>query len=113
MLETPDRFVFVNSVEDIERAHEQGKYAVVINSQTTSILDGDIGKIATLAAMGLSSMQLVYNDTYRAGDGVISYYWGKDREPITAVHSHRHKLYFVRHDPALYEAFQDRPDSCR
>jgi len=79
MLEKPDNFLFVHSVEDIERAHEQGKYAVIWNNQTSTVIDGDLSKIATLKAMGLSSMQLVYNGTYRAGDGVISYLHGTDR----------------------------------
>jgi len=79
MLQREDRFIFVNAVEDFQRAHEEGKYAVVWNSQTSSILNGDTGKISSLAQMGLASMQLVYNDTYRAGDGVISFYHGRDR----------------------------------
>jgi len=79
MIATPDKFTFVHSVEDIERAHKQGKYAIVWNSQTSSILDGDLSKIATLRTMGVGSMQLVYNGAYRTGDGVISYLHGKDR----------------------------------
>jgi len=79
MLQKPDNFLFVHSVEDIERAHKQGKYAVIWNNQTSTVIDGDLTKIATLRAMGLSSMQLVYNGTYRAGDGAISYLHGTDR----------------------------------
>jgi len=79
MLQTPDRYIFVKSVEDIERAHRDRKYAVIWNSQTSTIIDGDLTKVATLREMGLSSMQLVYNGTYRAGDGVIEAYWGRDR----------------------------------
>jgi len=79
MLQREDQFIFVNAVEDFQRAHEEGKYAVVWNSQTTSLLNGDLGKIALLGQMGLASMQLVYNDTYRTGDGVIAFYHGRDR----------------------------------
>ena len=79
MMETPERYIFVNDVGDIRRAHEQGKYAVIWNSQTTSILGGDISRIANLRSMGVGSMQLVYNGTYRTGDGVISFLWGRDR----------------------------------
>ena len=79
MLETPERYIFVHGVEDIERAHREGKYAVIWNSQTSSILDGDLSKIAIARAMGLSSMQLTYNGTYRSGDGVIETYWGRER----------------------------------
>ncbi|MBB3696728.1 dipeptidase [Flammeovirga yaeyamensis] len=78
MLQTPDKFVFVHHVEDIHRAHKEGKYAMIFNSQTTSILNGDLTKIAALRGMGVSSMQLVYNGAYRTGDGVMRYYKGKD-----------------------------------
>lgn len=79
MMEESDKFLFVNQVDDIQKAHELGKYAVIWNSQTTSILNGDLSKIALLRGMGISSMQLVYNGTYRTGDGVLQAYKGKDR----------------------------------
>ena len=69
MLETPDKYTFVKHVEDIERAHKQGRTAVIWNSQTTSILNGDLRKIATLREMGLGSMQIVYNGRFRSGVG--------------------------------------------
>ena len=79
MNQTADKFLFVHSVEDIEKAHKEGKYAVIWNTQTSSMLDGDLSKVALMRAMGLASMQLVYNGTYRAGDGVISFLNGVDR----------------------------------
>jgi len=79
ILDAPFESIFVHSVEDIERAHEQGAYAFVWNSQTSSILNGDLSRVATLRAMGVGSMQLVYNDTYRAGDGVIAAWHNRDR----------------------------------
>jgi membrane dipeptidase len=78
MLEKLDNFLFVHSVEDIERVYKGGKYAVIWNNQTSTVIDVDLTKIATLKAMGLSVMQLVYNGTYRAGDGIISYLHGTD-----------------------------------
>jgi len=79
MLQKEDRYIFVKSVEDIERAHKEGKYAVVWNSQTPTIIDGDLTKLATLREMGLGTMQITYNGTYRYGDGVIEAYHGRDR----------------------------------
>jgi membrane dipeptidase len=81
MLQTENRYIFVKHVEDIERANKDGKYAVVWNSQTPTILDGDLGKMAMLREMGLASMQVTYNGTYRYGDGVIEAYHGRDRGP--------------------------------
>ena len=78
MMEQEDKFVFVHDVSDIERAHKEGKYAVIWNSQTSTILNGDLSKIAVLKGMGISSMQLVYNGSYDTGSGVIEYYKGRD-----------------------------------
>lgn len=78
MMEQEDKFVFVHKPEDFEVANQTDKYAVVWNSQTTSILNGDLSKIAVLKGMGVASMQLVYNGSYDSGSGVIQYYKGKD-----------------------------------
>ncbi|MBT8294604.1 MAG: dipeptidase [Eudoraea sp.] len=78
MMEQQEKFVFVHKVEDFEKAHKEGKYAVVWNSQTSSILNGDLSKIAVLRGMGVGSMQLVYNGSYDMGSGVIQYYKGMD-----------------------------------
>lgn len=78
MMEHQEKFVFVHDVDDFEKAHSEGKYAVVWNSQTSSILNGDLSKIAVLRGMGVGSMQLVYNGSYDMGSGVIQYYKGKD-----------------------------------
>lgn len=78
MLEQADHFVFVHNVDDFQKAQDEGKYAVVFNSQTSSILNGDFSKIAVLKGLGIASMQLVYNGSYAAGDGVIQYYKGQD-----------------------------------
>lgn len=88
MLQKEDRYIFVKSVEDIERAHKEGKYAVIWNSQTPTIIDGDLSKLALLREMGLGSMQITYNGTYRYGDGVIEAYHGRDR----GLTSHGKKL---------------------
>jgi len=77
MAEDPDKYLFVHSVRDIEEAHKRGNTTAVIwNSQTSTILNGDLRKIATLKAMGLSSMILSYNDLFRAGSGCLSEFNG-------------------------------------
>ena len=70
-LQHADRYVFVHNVRDIEYAQETGKYAVIFNSQTSTIVSGDLSRIATLREMGLASMQLVYNGRFRVGVGCI------------------------------------------
>ena len=78
MMEQEQKFLFVHSVEDIKRAHKEGKYAVIWNSQTSTIINGDLKKMAVLRGMGVGSMQLVYNGSYATGSGVIEYLKGRD-----------------------------------
>ena len=42
--EQPENVIIVNQTRDIEAAHAQGKTAVICNSQTATILDGDLKK---------------------------------------------------------------------
>ena len=76
MAQTPEKYVFVRSVRDIEYAHITGKTAVIWNSQTATIIDGDLKKIPLLKEMGLASMILSYNDLFRTGSGSLSEYNG-------------------------------------
>ena len=76
MAQTPDKYVFVRSVRDIEYAHITGKTAVIWNSQTATIIDGDLKKIPLLKEMGIASVILSYNDLFRTGSGGLAEYNG-------------------------------------
>lgn len=77
MAQDKDKYIFVRSVRDIEEAHEHGNTTAVIwNSQTSTIINGDLAKVATLKEMGISSMILSYNDLFRAGSGSLAEYNG-------------------------------------
>lgn len=76
MAKTPDKYIFVKSVRDIEAAHIQGKTAIIWNSQTSTILNGDLKKMSTLKEMGVGSMIITYNDLFRAGAGSLSEFNG-------------------------------------
>ncbi|MGI9370392.1 MAG: dipeptidase [Ruegeria sp.] len=78
MAEQPDKFQIVNETRDIEAAHLSGKTAVIWNSQTATILNGDLRKMALLKAMGVKSMILAYNDIFRTGSGQLAAYNGND-----------------------------------
>jgi membrane dipeptidase len=78
MAERPDKYIIVNQTRDIEAAHIQGKTAVIWNSQTATILNDDLKKIALLKDMGIKSMILAYNDTFRTGSGQLAAYNGQD-----------------------------------
>ena len=76
MAQTPGKYIFVRSIRDIEAAHIQGKTAVIWNTQTSTILGGDLKKVALLKELGIASMILVYNDLFRAGSGSLAEYNG-------------------------------------
>ncbi|MCP4898466.1 MAG: dipeptidase [bacterium] len=76
MAQTPDKFTFVRSIRDIETAHIRGTTAVIWNTQTSTILNGDLTKVATLKEMGIGSMILTYNDLFRAGSGSLAEFNG-------------------------------------
>lgn len=70
--------VFVNSIEDFEKAHNKGAYAVMWNNQSSAMLEGDLSRVKQLADMNIKTMQLVYNGTNDAASGVIDAMNGKD-----------------------------------
>jgi membrane dipeptidase len=78
MAEQPDKFLIVHNARDIEAAHIQGKTAVIWNSQTATILEEDLTRMALLKDMGIRSMILAYNDIFRAGSGQLAAYNGRD-----------------------------------
>lgn len=78
MAEQPDKYQIVNQTRDIEAAHLHGKTAVIWNSQTATILNGDLRKMAVLKDMGIKSMILAYNDIFRTGTGQLSAQKGLD-----------------------------------
>ena len=78
MAEEPENYIFVKSTRDIEAAHVKGKTAVIWNSQTATILEEDLTRMAALKEMGIASMILAYNDRFRTGSGSLAAYNGKD-----------------------------------
>ncbi len=66
-----DSMVVVKTMDEMEKAIKDGKYFWMFNSQSSSILDGDIKRVKEMKDLGVNSMQLVYNGRHRAGMGVI------------------------------------------
>ncbi|TWU13895.1 Membrane dipeptidase (Peptidase family M19) [Symmachiella macrocystis] len=71
LLQDKENVTFVHSVRDIEHAHENGTTAVIWNSQSSTILSGDLTRVAALREFGIANMQLVYNGRFRTGVGCI------------------------------------------
>ena len=78
MAEEPENYIFVKSTRDIEAAHIKGKTAVIWNSQTATILEEDLTRMAAIKEMGIISMILAYNDRFRTGSGSLAAYNGMD-----------------------------------
>ncbi|WP_104028204.1 dipeptidase [Vibrio jasicida] len=78
MAKEPDNFIVAHTNQDIEKAHVEGKTAVLWNSQTATILEEDVTRMALLKDMGLKSMILAYNDIFRTGSGQLAAYNGRD-----------------------------------
>ena len=78
MAEQPDKFLIVHNTRDIEAAHIHGKTAVIWNSQTATILEDDLTRMALLKDLGIASMILAYNDIFRTGSGQLAAYNGRD-----------------------------------
>lgn len=62
----------VKTVDDIKEAKKNGEYAIIWNSQTTMMLEGDTSKVETLQEMGVRTMGLAYNGKEKTGAGVIA-----------------------------------------
>ncbi len=78
MAEEPENYIFVRTTRDIEVAHIKGKTAVIWNSQTATILEEDLSRMAALKDIGIASMILAYNDRFRTGSGSLAAYNGTD-----------------------------------
>ena len=52
MAEEPENYIFVRTTRDIEAAHIKGKTAVIWNSQTATILEEDLSRMASAQGDG-------------------------------------------------------------
>lgn len=69
-----DDMLLVRRAADIERAHADGKYAVVIDFQNTLALGDEPDRIDLFHGLGLRMVQLTYNLQNLVGDGCTETY---------------------------------------
>ena len=67
----PERLILVRSVDDIVRAKQERKFAVVLGTQDTVMVGPDLDRLAQMKKDGLLTIQLTYNTSNLAGDGAI------------------------------------------
>ena len=67
----PDLIAPAQSAADIRAARAGGRTAILFGAQNPSALDGDIRMVAALRGLGLSFMQLTYNNQSLLGGGCL------------------------------------------
>jgi len=65
----PDRYIFVEGVQDIRTAHATGKTAVNLHFQGSNCLLGDLNLVEVYRRLGVGHMLLAYNYRNLVGDG--------------------------------------------
>ena len=69
ILRRPEKFVLVNTVDDILKAKQEGKLGLNFNFQGTNALLGDLNMVETYRHLGVGHMLMVYNQKNLVGDG--------------------------------------------
>ena len=67
----PDRMIHVRSAADILKAKREKKFAVILNTQDTSMIGPELDRLAQLKKDGVGTVQLTYNNRNLAGDGAL------------------------------------------
>lgn len=69
-----DSMLIVRNAADIERAHAEGKYGIVIDFQNTIAIGDDLDRVDLFQGLGLRMVQLTYNLQNLVGDGCTETY---------------------------------------
>jgi membrane dipeptidase len=67
----PDRLILVRSAADILKAKREKKFGVIIGTQDTSMVGGDLDRLAQMKTDGVMTVQLTYNNANLSGDGSL------------------------------------------
>lgn len=64
-------FMKIENFAHIRAARAAGKLGLLYNFQDTTMLEGEAGRVAIFAALGVKQIQLTYNKRNLAGDGCL------------------------------------------
>ncbi len=67
----PDLTIHVKNVNDIRRAHKEGKLGIIFGTQTATVVEKVIGRWTILHQLGLRLAQLTYSERTIFGDGCM------------------------------------------
>lgn len=69
ILEQPDKYVFVQSTNDILRAKQESKLAIFFHCEGTRCFERNLDMVETFYALGIRHTLLAFNQTNSAGGG--------------------------------------------
>jgi membrane dipeptidase len=67
----PDRLILVRSAADILQAKREKKFGIIIGTQDTAMVGGDLDRLAQMKKDGVMTVQLTYNNANLSGDGSL------------------------------------------
>ena len=67
----PDRLMLVRTAADILKAKREKKFAWVWGTQDTSMVGGELDRLAQMKKDGVMTVQLTYNNRNLSGDGAL------------------------------------------
>ena len=67
----PDRLLLIRSAADIVNAKREKKFGVVVGTQDSCMIGGELDRVGQLKKDGVMSIQLTYNNRNLSGDGAL------------------------------------------
>jgi membrane dipeptidase len=67
----PAQIARIRGADDLRAAKAGGLFGIILNTQDTSALEGDISRVERLKGLGLRIIQLTYNKRGLGGDGCM------------------------------------------
>lgn len=67
----PDRLILIRTAADILKAKRERKFGILIGTQDTAMVGGDLDRLAQMKKDGAVTVQLTYNNANLSGDGSL------------------------------------------
>lgn len=67
----PDRLILIRSAADILKAKREKRFGILIGTQDSAMVGGDLDRLAQMKKDGVMTVQLTYNNANLSGDGSL------------------------------------------
>jgi membrane dipeptidase len=67
----PDRLILIRTAADILKAKREKKFGILIGTQDSAMVGGDLDRLAQMKKDGVMTVQLTYNNANLSGDGSL------------------------------------------